>query len=300
MQENNNEVVTPEMVSQQIKDADLSSMFQNSEFEKDGTGVESNQNQDATPKADMEEGTDPTENQETPSEQNVSKPPTKAEGESDYQYNLRVQMFHTKQELDNPETTEEEKSVLRQHLKGLREGLGKDSGKSNQSTTDSLAPDNSQPFSEEESVDVLNFLKSQGFMTADEVEKKLQLVREETIKELKVRQVVEDHGKAIKDFYNVRKDIASDSSSKQVLEQFVIENYNVNENTPADKLATYLDMAANYLFPKSKTVTRESKSDILNIDGTQSPVKQESKKGLDDDLSKTLKDRGVQMSGFLY
>lgn len=296
--ENNNEVVTPEVVDTAIQNTDLSSMFQNSEFEPKGTGDTPNQNQDVKP-TEVETVTEPTENQETPTDENAPKPPTRAENESDYQYNSRVEMWHTNQAIKNPETSEDEKSILRNHLKDLRSGLGKDSGKSDTSTVDVQTPVN-ETFSEEDGAAVIEYLKKQGFMTNDEVQQKLAAVREETIRELKTRQVVEDHGKAISNFYSTRKDIASDPVAKQSLENFVIQNYNVSPETPADKLATYLDMAASYLFPRQKTVTRETKSDVLDVSGSQGASQKVAGKGLDDETDKKLKQKGVNMSGFLY
>lgn len=296
--ENNNEVVTPEVVDTITQNTDLSSMFQDSEFEKQGTGAISTQNQDVVP-TDVETVTEPIENQETPAEEKIPKPPTRAENESDYQYNSRVEMWQTNQAIKDPETSEEEKSILKKHLNDLRSGLGKDSGKSDTSTVDVQTPVN-ETFSEEDGAAVIEYLKQQGFMTNDEVQQKIAAVREETIRELRTRQVVEDHGKAISNFYSTRKDIASDPAARQFLEAFVIQNYNVTPETPADKLAIYLDMAASYHYPRQKTITRETKSDVLDVSGAQGASPKVASKGLDDETDKRLRQKGVSMSGFLY
>lgn len=302
-EENNNMPVTPEQVNEVLQNADLNSMFQNSEFEQQGTDAPIVQNPDGVSNTDEETGTAPTnETQETPIDSDVPKPPTRAEGESAYQYNLRVQMFHDNQALKDPSTTDEEKSILRDHVKELRGGLGKDSGKSDQPNNKENQTTPDEPiFTEDETEAVAEFLKTQGFLTKDELAIERKQMREELLSELKVRQVVEDHGKAIKDFYATRKDISSDADKKVMLENYVIENYKVDQNTPADKLAMYMDMAANYIFPKQvNQVSREPKSDVLDVSGQQGAGKQETKKGLPDDLNKKLVNSGVNMNGFLY
>lgn len=301
-EENNNVPVTPEQVNEVLQDTDLNSMFQNSEFEKEGTDTPIVQNPDGVSNTDKEEGTAPIEMQETPNDSEVPKPPTRAEGESAYQYNLRVQMFHDNQALKDPNTTEEEKSILRDHIKELRTGLGKDSGKSDQPNNKENQTTPDEPiFTEEETTAVAEFLKTQGFLTKEELAQERKQMRDEILNELKVRNVVEDHGKAIKDFYATRKDIAVDPDKKVMLENYVIENYKVDETTSGEKLAMYMDMAANYIFPKqSNQVSRESKSDVLDVSGQQGAGAQETKKGLPDDLNKKLANSGVNMKGFLY
>lgn len=211
----------------------------------------------------------------------IVQPPTKYDGESDTQYNLRVQMFHVTQAKKDPETTEEEKSLLNDKLKEIRLAMA---------TQSKQAPANSNPAkvfeSEEEEKNAVENLKKLGFYTKDELDQ----ILEEKLNRVSAESRVSEQTEAIKSFYVSRPDIAMDKLKKQEVEKFVLSNFKITPNSPKKEIELALDMTANYLFPRgqsSKAKDNEAKVDLVNISGGNSVT---TKKTVSDDTYKVLKE----------
>jgi Holliday junction resolvasome RuvABC DNA-binding subunit len=83
----------------------------------------------------------------------------------------------------------------------------------------------------------------------------------------KMESAEKEHSTAITEFYRSRPDISQDTNRKQILEKYVIDNFNITPNTSKKQLAANLDMAAMYLFPrvsKSNPVEAANKRSIVN------------------------------------
>ena len=212
----------------------------------------------------------------------VVQPPTKYDGESDTQYNLRVQMFHVTQAKKDPETTPEEQSLLNDKLKEIRVAMATQSNKT---------PANSNPVkvfdSEEEEKIAIENLKKLGFYTKEDIDK----ILEDKLAQVSVESKAGEQTEAIKNFYASRPDIAMDKLKKQEVEKWVMSNFNITPKSSKKDIELALDMTANYLFPRSqssKAKDNEAKVDLVNISGTNSASDTKSKIG--DTTYKLLKE----------
>lgn len=212
----------------------------------------------------------------------VVQPPTKFDGESDTQYNLRVQMFHVTQAKKDPETTEEEKSLLNEKLKEIRGAMA---------TQSKQAPATSNPTkvfdSEEEEKNAVENLKKLGFYTKEDIDK----ILEDKLAQVSVESRAGEQTEAIKNFYASRPDIATDKLKKQEVEKWVMSNFNITPKSTKKEIELALDMTANYLFPRgqsSKAKDNEAKVDLVNITGTNS--NSEAKSKISDSTYKILKE----------
>lgn len=232
---------------------------------------------------------------EQPKDEKKVIPPTQYEGESETQFNLRLQLFNAGQAKANA-TTEEEKSLLTEEMKKIREAM---SGKKSTETTVDTQDTTDDIFkTEEEKKTALENIRKLGFYSKDDVEKLLNDKFEEVSKKLNQNQIetrAKEHSDAIKEFYTLRSDIASDKSQREMLEKAVIERFKITPDTTKQELTVALDMMANYLFPKSnkteKAKAAQDKVDLVNITGSQGD-KTVSKKGVDPENAKVLKAQG--------
>lgn len=220
----------------------------------------------------------------------ISNPPVQYDGESDIQFNLRTQLYNAGQAKAQAET-DEEKSVLSKHMKDLRKEMGKNSLSPKESAqTTPETPEKTEEFSQTEEEAAKIALKKLGVPDKDEV---LNLVKEM----LQSQRVEADHSSAISEFYSKRPDIASDPEKMKMLENVVIQNFNVSPQTSRQQLLIAMDMAASYVFPKTNKSaavnTAADKRDLLNISSNTQTVKTVDKN--DERTSAALKDTGMSM-----
>lgn len=199
----------------------------------------------------------------------ISNPPKKYEGETEIQHNLRTQIYNAGQAKAQAET-EEEKSLLSQHISGLRKELAKVSSQQKVEATQlpetkvTETSDTTNEVSEEEQIKTT--LKKLGFLTAEEAEARaLEIVNKATKSQ--------EHDSAIQKFYQTRKDIASNPEDRKTLENLVIQKFNITENSSGSDILVAMDMAASYLFPKtdnrsSNAQSAAEKRDLLNFSST--------------------------------
>lgn len=226
--------------------------------------------------------------------------PARFDGESEVQYNIRLEIFQAGQ-AKAAATTEEEKSVLTQQIKGLRKSLAETSKEVAVPVTTQKAPETVpeqtlvQP-SEEEIAKAQ--LRKLGFITEDQMEAELQkrLDARSTVESTE-RRVVE-HANAANEFYSTRPDIANNPQVKEQFEQFVVTKYlSKMDATQLSKseFSALLEMSANYAFPKpnvSKAAdTAQDKVDLVNFTGGTQPAIV-SDKGPAKSVRETLKSQG--------
>lgn len=201
--------------------------------------------------------------------------PSRFEGESDVQYNLRTKLFITGQAKAKAETPEE-KSLIAQEMSRIRDELAK-VNKEQQPPTPPSKP-NTPPAPADDREAILNSLKELGFKPGDEVTKEAEAIAKKIVEErfnseqMNARR--SEQTSAITDFYTTRDDIFSDDAKRTVLETYVLEMFKPQlPNMNKAQLMQALDMAANYLFPRDainrKIDDAQDKTDKLNIHGSQ-------------------------------
>lgn len=206
--------------------------------------------------------------------------PARYDGESDIQYNLRVQLALAGQAKADA-TTEEEKTVLGEEMKRLR---GQLSGKK-PSTDPAPAPTKEQPKSDEKPLNVqedekraaLEALKALGVPTIEDLNKLVETKADEIVRQKLSQSTAEtrvaEQTTAIEKFYSIRNDIYSDSAKRNTLENYVVNMFGDKLGTmSATEISAALDMSANYLFPKEnnskKLDSAQNKIDATNISGS--------------------------------
>lgn len=203
-----------------------------------------------------------------PTDVRISNPPTRHEHETDIQFNLRTQIYNAGQAKAQAET-DEEKSLLSKHISGLRKELAKASTQpkveaTQSQETEKTDSETTNEVSEEEQIKAT--LKKMGFLTAEEAEARaLEIVNKSTKSQ--------EHSSAIQQFYQSRKDIASNQVQKDMLEKLVIEKFNITETSSGHDVLVAMDMAASYLFPKtdnraSNAQSASEKRDLVNFSST--------------------------------
>jgi hypothetical protein len=231
-------------------------------------------------KVETKEVTNPTEK-----EVKISNPPQKYEGETDIQFNLRQQIYNAGQAKAQADT-DEEKSILSKHISSLRKELAQSSKSTKVETTQSQ-PEPAK-VEDDDKEQIKQSLREMGFLPADEVEARaMQMIAQQS------RQ--QEHISATKEFYSVRKDIASDPIKKEILEKIVVERFNITPNTTGEELKTAMDMAAMYLFPKqSISAGAREAADKRDLYNTGSPVRSDEKSNqkVDDKTRSALKSQG--------
>lgn len=210
---------------------------------------------------------------ETPVEQSkevsISNPPRRHGNETDIQYSLRTQIWNAGQAKAQAET-EEEKSLLAKHILGLRKELAKSSSQQtkveatqSQETTKTESETTNEVSDEEQ---IKAAIKKMGFLTAEEAEARaLDIVNKTTRGQ--------EHSSAIQQFYQSRKDIATNPVQREMLEKLVIEKFNITESSSGNDVLVAMDMAASYLFPKtdnraSNAQAASEKRDLVNFSST--------------------------------
>lgn len=218
-------------------------------------------------------------------DEKVVQPPNRFDGETDTQYNLRVQLFNINQARKDPEVTPEEQSILTSEMKKVRQAMAENSKSPGTSTN----PIPTKVFTtEEEEKAVVENLKKLGFYTKEDVTGIVSQMEEK----LKSESRVQEQTEAISKFYASRPDIAADKFKREQVEKWVLSNFKVTPSSTRKELELALDMTANYLFPRgqsSKAKDSESKVDLVNISGTNASSP---KKSVSDSTYKTLKESG--------
>ena len=247
-------------------------------------------------KAEEEGTTKEPVKQEDATEQ-ISNPPTRYEGETDTQHQIRTELWRAGRAKATADG-DEEKSLITQRIKELRKGLLDESNKSRiQSTTQPVTPqkesaiettenqtDNSP--SEEEAARVA--LEKLGYLDKKGVEAMLMKAMEAQ----KAETASHEHGQAITDFYKTRPDLAVDSIKKGLLENYVLDNFNLSPSTTKIQLSASIEMAANYLFPKvDKTANASAATAKRTVVNTSSNVNTSSQ-ATDESIAKTMRDMG--------
>jgi len=230
----------------------------------------------------------------------VAKQPERFDGESDTQYSLRLQLFNAGLAKSQAET-EEEKSLIAERMKDIRKQMytrNQAPQKTNPTETTEQNNGSDELFqTEEEKKTAIENLRKLGFISQEEVERRIQ----EAVESINSKQeklsheaAIREQQQGIKDFYSQRPDIASNQESRKVLEQTVLQKFNISPETSKKELIEAMDMVANYLFPHSKrsevAQKAQAKVDILNVDGGNFS----SSKGnsIEDDTAKLLKESG--------
>lgn len=225
---------------------------------------------DAGTQIEVKEIETPPETVDTPetedSKVNLSlKEPTRHAGESDTQYDIRLNIWSTGRAKAAADT-EEEKSILSQKIKDLRKELGQASTSVNAQTvktTQSTTETTPEPDTEEEQARLA--LAKLGYVDKNEVQKLVEEALRKQSDEAKYSQAEKEHTTAIKDFYASRKDIASDPKKVKDLENYVFENFKISPDTPKRTLQANLEMAANFLYPKEQGGFAQTKRETVNV-----------------------------------
>lgn len=209
---------------------------------------------------------------ETKPEVKDVKVPTKYAGESDIQYNTRLQIYHATVAKNDSES-EEEKSLLSKHLKDLRNGL-----------SEKKVQPVEQPKPKESSADdsdpevIKKNLKALGFSSKEEIEEAIaneikKVEQKYSAKELSERE--QEHRNATTEFYSTRPDIKDDADKRKQLENFVVNNIGINPNDSKQRIQMVLDMGAKYLFGENTTDREieeaDKKVNLTNITGKSGP-----------------------------
>lgn len=207
-----------------------------------------------------------------PTEQKVT-PPARYDGESDIQHNLRTQLFFAGQAKANA-GTEEEKTILGQEMKRIRENLAQ----TKQESTVPVQPTPQAALPDDDKKAALEALKQLGVPTTAElsalIDERAQAIVKAKMEETNVLSRHAEQSSAVTDFYKLRPDISSDPSKQEMLENHFMSMFKDQLPTMSkQQLAVALDMSANYLFPKGsvskQTETTQNKIDALNISGSQ-------------------------------
>lgn len=201
--------------------------------------------------------------------------PARYDGESDIQYNYRTELFLAGQAKAQA-TTPEEKSILAQQIKGIREAMresAKEVAAPETTKVTETAP--AQPLispSEEEIAKAQ--LRKLGFVTEDQIEAELvkRIEQREAQRQIELRQV--EQATAAKEFYDSRPDLANDPVKRELFEQTIVNTYlskmDMSKIGKTD-FAVILDSVANYMFPKvnvaKKADESQSKVDLVNFSG---------------------------------
>lgn len=201
--------------------------------------------------------------------------PARYDGESDVQYNYRTELFLAGQAKAQA-TTPEEKSILAQQIKGIREAMresAKEVAAPEATKVTETAP--TQPLispSEEEIAKAQ--LRKLGFVTEDQIEAELvkRIEAREAQRQVETRQL--EQATAAKEFYDSRPDLANDPVKRELFEQTIVSTYlskmDMSKIGKSD-FAVMLDSVANYMFPKvnvaKKAEESQSKVDLVNFSG---------------------------------
>ncbi len=195
--------------------------------------------------------------------------PSRFEGESDTQYDLRTRLFVTGQAKANAESPEE-KSLLAQEMKKIRGEIAQ----VNQVKQDAPPASQTPPTQPNEREVAIKTVKDLGFKTADEVALDVERIVNERLQQQNIQARQAEQTTAITDFYKYRDDIYTDESKRATLENYVLEMFKPQLPTMTKpQLLQALEMSANYLYPRgtaSKLAdTAQAKTDLLNIHGSQ-------------------------------
>lgn len=210
-------------------------------------------------------------------------PPSKAEGETDEQFQVR-QQIKALTKLKNDSTSDEEKSALKDEIAKMRTNLA------------TLSKDKQVPETpattevpDEELEIVKENLRKLGFKTEAEVQASLNNLLEQQ----RVKETEQQHNEVIKKFYTANSDVAAEPEARQLLEQYVLENFRVEPTTSPAKLAEWMQTARNVLFPRvdktSSIRSSQDKVDAVNFTGQPSSAKAPT---VDDKASSKLKSIG--------
>ena len=211
----------------------------------------------------------------------VTNPPTRHTEESDIQFNLRKQIYDAGQ-AKAMTTSDEEKSFLSQHIKELRTNLAKSSVTTPVKVTqETVEATPSQPV--DEIAQAKKVLNDMGYISREDLPQYVnELIQGQS------RQ--SEQQEATRDFYGLRKDIASNPAQREALERLVVEKFNISPQSTKQDLLIAMDMAAGYLFPKQNLApAARQAADKRDLVSFSSNTKSEgTPSGVDDSTRKEL------------
>lgn len=228
-----------------------------------------------TPAESIEQAEAPVATPEPEVTEKKRTPPTRHDGETETQFNLRVQIYQAGQAKAEAKT-EEEKSFLSRELNKLRSGLAKASTQPKASTP-IATPEPTVPAVDPtvaEKEEAIKVLKDLGFIPQEDVnslvQEKISALKEESDKQ----QRITEQTSAVNSFYEHRQDIFTDDSKREAFEQYVWDKFGaIIPNLSKNEFAEILDMSASYIFPREnvnkKINQTQQKVNALNIYGSQ-------------------------------
>lgn len=223
----------------------------------------------------------------------ISDPPSQYDGESDLQYNIRKQIYDAGQAKAQAETPEE-KSALTNHIKGLRKELALNHKSSDATPApEKIEASQSQEASTEEE-QAKEALRKMGYLPTDDIAKMVQDIIAGQSKQ-------SEHLTAAKEFYATHKDIAADPARQAALENLVVERFKITPESSRQDLLIAMDMARNYLFPKTdnraqRAAQSADKRDLVSFSSNTQSAPSVSK--TDEKLSSSMKEAGLDMKEF--
>lgn len=252
-------------------------------FENPSADTPTTNTETQAPKSD-EVVTPPTNDKTVEQIDKSNLPPSKAEGETDEQFQVR-QQIKALTKLKNDTTSDEEKSALKEEIAKMRTNLA------NLSKDKQPAPTTpNQPELEDEELKIVKEnLQKLGFKTEAEVQATITSLLEQQ----RVAETEKQHEDVIKKFYSTNSDVASEPDARQLLEQYVLDNFRVEPTTSPAKLAEWLQTARNILFPRvdktSSIRSAQEKVEAVNFSGQSSSPKAPT---VDDKANSRLKQMG--------
>ena len=210
----------------------------------------------------------PVESEVIPADTEEKKviPPSRAEGETDEQFQIRQQL-KTLTDAKNSTSDEEEKSAIISTIKDLRKGLAEVSKKNEPLK---VAENENGELDIET---VKENLQKLGFGTKEEIAD----IVKQTIENAKLEEATKNHELAIKDFYSKNTDIYKTPEAKEFLENYIVETYKISPTTSPEKIIEYMTDARNKFFPKSDNSKARQEAakavDLLNISGNSTVSK---------------------------
>jgi hypothetical protein len=196
----------------------------------------------------------PDEDTKSPTNEQSLTPPGRYEGESDTQYHLRTDLWRAGRARATAET-EEEKSLITDHIRELRKGIGQEAARSKQTKVeatqnqaDDIIPETGTDTPDDEERAAKVALEKLGYLDKNQVQE----IVEKALGQQRAEEAQKEHGQAISEFYKSRPDIIADASRKETLERYILDNFKITPQTSKKQLAAHLDMAASYLFPRAQ------------------------------------------------
>jgi hypothetical protein len=244
----------------------------------------------------------PVEETKPNTEQSLT-PPGRYDGESDTQYQLRTELWRAGRARAAAET-EEEKSLITDHIKELRKTMGQETAKSRQAKVEATqnqadvgSTETEDNTSDDEEQAAKMALEKLGYLDKNQVQE----IVKSALNQQREEEAQKEHFQAITEFYKGRPDINADPSRKESLERYILDNFKITPQTSKRQLAAHLDMAASYLFPKAQRTAGASEAAVKRavVSGSQNTKVITTDDSLQADLKKLgFSDEDIRASGW--